>query len=67
MGQISNQRSFFLAPMAQDVGLTSMALGLVRALQRDGINVGFVKPISQPEDGGDADLSTSFAKTLCHL
>jgi phosphate acetyltransferase len=54
--------------MAHDVGLTSMALGLVRALQRDGINVGFIKPISQPEDGsGDVDLSTFFAKTLCHL
>ncbi|PKU25022.1 phosphate acetyltransferase [Telmatospirillum siberiense] len=68
MGQNSNQRSFFLAPMAHDVGLTSMALGLVRALQRDGIDVGFIKPISQPEAAeGEVDLSTTFAKSLCHI
>ncbi|MTJ80221.1 MAG: phosphate acetyltransferase, partial [Telmatospirillum sp.] len=68
MGQVSNQRSFFLAPMSQDVGLTSMALGLVRALQRDGIDVGFIKPISQPEiTKGEVDLSTFFAESLCHI
>ena len=68
MEQNSNHRTFFLAPMGQDVGLTSMSLGLVRALQRDGINVGFIKPISQPEQGaGQVDLSTYFARTLCHI
>ncbi|MDR3436826.1 phosphate acetyltransferase, partial [Telmatospirillum sp.] len=68
MGQNSNQRSFFLAPMSQDVGLTSMALGLVRALQRDGIDVGFIKPISQPEiASGEVDLSTFFAENRCHI
>ncbi len=62
------RRTFFLTPMAQDVGLTSMALGLARALQRDGIKVGFVKPIAQPEQGiGEADLSIHFARTLCHM
>jgi phosphate acetyltransferase len=54
--------------MTQDVGLTSMALGLVRALQRDGISVGFVKPIAQPEEGSrQLDLSTYFARSLCHI
>jgi phosphate acetyltransferase len=68
MNQISKQRAFFLAPMSQDVGLTSMALGLVRALQRDGIDVGFIKPISQPEIAdGEVDLSSYFAKSLCHI
>lgn len=64
-------RVIFLAPLAQDVGLTSVALGLVRALQRDGIKVGFVKPIAQPLLGEHAgsrlttDTSSYFARTLC--
>jgi phosphate acetyltransferase len=61
-------RVFFLAPAARGVGLTSMSLGLLRALQRDGIKAGFIKPIAQPNSDGDAiDLSTHFAQTLCHV
>ncbi|MEF2073577.1 phosphate acetyltransferase [Consotaella aegiceratis] len=66
-------RLLFLAPLAQDVGLTSIALGLVRALQRDGIKVGFVKPISQPDASGRSRSGTStetssyFARTLCMI
>jgi phosphate acetyltransferase len=67
VAKVVHQRKFFLAPMAQDVGLTSMALGLVRALQRDGIKVGFVKPIAQPETGRRVDLSTHFARAVCHI
>lgn len=65
-------RVIFLAPLAQDVGLTSVALGLVRALQRDGIKAGFVKPIAQPLPGENSgspprgpDTSSHFARTLC--
>ncbi|MCR6629862.1 MAG: phosphate acetyltransferase [Magnetospirillum sp.] len=62
------RQSFFLAPAAHDVGLTSAALGLLRALQRDGIKAGFIKPIAQPEaDSGIGDLSTHFARTLCQV
>ncbi|ABC23792.1 phosphotransacetylase [Rhodospirillum rubrum ATCC 11170] len=61
-------RMFFLAPMAQDVGLTSVALGLARALQRDGIKVGFAKPIGHAEaDGEPGDPSSHFARSLCLL
>ncbi|HVI50164.1 MAG TPA: phosphate acetyltransferase [Candidatus Sulfotelmatobacter sp.] len=70
LGGVGNatRRSFFLAPAAQDVGLTSISLGLLRALQRDGIKAGFVKPIAQPEaKDGIHDLSTHFARTLCHV
>lgn len=64
----SNQHTFFLAPAAHDVGLTSVSLGLLRALQRDGIKVGFIKPIAQIEaDGAASDLSTHFARTLCQV
>lgn len=65
---ITSCRSFFLAPAAHDVGLTSASLGLLRALQRDGVKAGFIKPIAQPEaKDGIGDLSTHFARNLCHV
>lgn len=57
---------FFLVPVSHEAGLTSLALGLVRALQLAGIKVGFVKPIVQPEAiVGDTDLAGYFARNLC--
>ena len=58
---------FFLAPVNREAGLTSMALGLVQALRRDHVAVGFIKPILQPADRGTDDLSTHFARALLHL
>ena len=58
---------FFLAPLARESGLTSMALGLARALSRDHVEVGYVKPILQPADLGQADLAPHFARSLLHL
>jgi phosphate acetyltransferase len=58
---------FFLAPVTQDSGLTSMALGLVQALRRDHVAVGFFKPIMQPADNGSDDLSAHFARLLLRL
>lgn len=43
--------TFFIAPTGFGVGLTSISLGLVRALQRAGLKVGFYKPIAQPHPG----------------
>jgi phosphate acetyltransferase len=60
--------AFFLVPASHDVGLRSVALGLVRALQREGINVGFVKPIAPPAvHDVHIDLSSHFARSLCHV
>ncbi len=39
--------TFLLAPTGFGVGLTSTSLGLVRALARAGLKVGFCKPIAQ--------------------
>lgn len=39
--------TFLLAPTGFGVGLTSTSLGLVRALERSGLKVGFLKPIAQ--------------------
>lgn len=45
-------RTFFLSPTAYGDGLTSATLGVVRALQKRGLTVGFFKPISQPMQAG---------------
>lgn len=39
-------RTLFVAPAGRSVGLTTAALGLVRALDRQGVRVAFAKPIS---------------------
>ncbi|MDR3539229.1 MAG: phosphate acetyltransferase [Acetobacteraceae bacterium] len=58
---------FFLAPVTRESGLTSMALGLVQALRRDHVAVGFIKPIMQPAERDCADLSVHFARTVLDL
>jgi len=64
----TSQRTFYLVPVSAEVGLTSLALGLVRALQLAGVRVGFVKPISQPElVAGERDQSVHFARALCNV
>ncbi len=64
---VKRAKIFFLVPVGNDAPLTSMGLGLVRALQRDGINVGFAKPIAQRHGLGKSVFSTHFARTLCHI
>ena len=67
MNTVHHHSFLFLAPMGHDTGLTSVALGLVRSLERAGVKVGFVKPIAQPDKEGKADLSARFARMLCHI
>ena len=40
--------TLFLAPCGFGGGLNSISLGLIRALERAGLTVGFFKPIAQP-------------------
>lgn len=62
----NSRRIFYLVPVSRDAGLTSMALGLVRALQLGGVQAGFAKPVAQPESiPGERDLSGHFARALC--
>jgi phosphate acetyltransferase len=66
MNVATARHTFYLVPVSSEPGLTSMALGLVRALQLAGVKVGFLKPIVQPEAiVGDTDLASHFARTLC--
>ncbi len=46
-----SQHTFLLLPTGHDTGLTSCALGLLRAFDRQGIKVGFCKPIAQQKSG----------------
>ncbi|HXV99915.1 MAG TPA: AAA family ATPase, partial [Anaerolineae bacterium] len=58
-------KTFYLAPVGIDAALTSVSLGLVRALEQLGIKAGFVKPIADTFYAGkDADRSRLFANAL---
>jgi phosphate acetyltransferase len=54
---------FYFIPTRQNVGLTSVALGVVRALQRQGYRVGFAKPVAQEETANEH--SVHFAREIC--
>lgn len=51
--------TFFIAPTGFGVGLTSISLGLIRALQRTGLKVHFLKPIAQPHPGDEGPERSS--------
>ncbi|MFT5677243.1 MAG: phosphate acetyltransferase, partial [Paraglaciecola sp.] len=52
-------RRIMLVPVGSHVGLTSVSLGLVRALHQQGIKVNFFKPVGQPRQGDkEAEKST---------
>ncbi len=44
-------RTIMLIPVGIGVGVTSVSLGMVRALERNGLNVNFFKPVAQPRQG----------------
>lgn len=44
-------RRIMLIPISTGVGLTSVSVGLVRALEQKGLKVNFFKPIAQPRSG----------------
>jgi phosphate acetyltransferase len=58
----------YLVPSGHGVGLTSVALGLVRALDRRGVRVAFFKPIGQ-HDASDTgpERSTAFVRKTSAL
>jgi phosphate acetyltransferase len=58
-------RTLQVVPTATGVGLARTCLGLVRALDRRGVRVGFVKPVAQtrPDGGPDRSLALVAATT----
>lgn len=61
-------RTLFLAPSGSGVGLTTLTLGLVRALDARGVRVAFCKPIGQSfnHDAGP-ERSTHFIRATTQL
>lgn len=57
-------RTLLVAPTGHGVGLTTSCLGLVHALQRAGVNVGFCKPLAQPRHRGTGEDRSTALITL---
>lgn len=58
-------KALYLAPTGFGVGLTSVTLGLFRALDRVGLRVGFCKPIAQPHESDKGpDRSTRLLRPV---
>jgi phosphate acetyltransferase len=55
-----------LIPTGPNVGLTTVSIGLVRAFEREGVRVGFAKPIAQPRPG-ESERSTEIIRAATHL
>ena len=61
-------RTLLVAPTGHGVGLTATCLGLVHALERQGVKVGFYKPLAQPRQrGADPDRSTALVRLTSSL
>ena len=52
-------RTLLVVPTSAGVGLARTCLGVVRALDRRGVHVAFVKPVAQPRADGSPDRSTA--------
>jgi phosphate acetyltransferase len=60
-------RSLLVVPAAEDVGLARTCLGLLRALDRDGVHVAYVKPVAQPRADGSPDRSVALVSAITTL
>ncbi|MGV3346029.1 phosphate acetyltransferase [Enterobacteriaceae bacterium LUAb1] len=52
-------RTIMLIPTSTSVGLTSVSLGVIRAMERTGVRLSFFKPIAQPRTGINAPDQTT--------
>jgi phosphate acetyltransferase len=60
-------RTLLVVPTGAGVGLARTCLGVVRALDRRGVNVDFVKPVAQPRADGGPDRSTALVAATTAL
>ena len=60
-------RSLLVVPTSAGVGLARTCLGLVRALDRQGVNVAFGKPVAQPRADGSPDRSAALVAAITSL
>ena len=57
--------NIFIAPTGLESGLTSVSLGLARALDAQGLKVGFIKPVAPNYQ--DSERSTVLARSILNL
>lgn len=61
-------RTIMLIPVGSSVGLTSVSLGVVRAMERKGVRLSMFKPISQPGiNGEEPDQTTTILRATSNL
>src|ERR1700684_4108420 len=60
-------RPLLVVPASSGASLARTCLGVVRALDRQGVNVGFVKPVAQPRDDGGPDRSAALVRATTAL
>src|SRR5712692_4882626 len=60
-------RSLLVAPATEDAGLARTCLGLLRALDRAGARVAYVKPVAQPRADGSPDRSAALVAAVTAL
>jgi phosphate acetyltransferase len=60
-------RSLLVVPVADHSALARTCLGLLRALDRQGVKVAFVKPVAQPSADGGPDRSAELVAAVTAL
>ena len=60
-------RTLLIVPAGEGVRLARTCLGVVRALDRRGVDVAFVKPVAQPRPDGGSDRSTALVTATTML
>ena len=57
-------RTIMLIPTGTSVGLTSVSLGVIRAMEQKGVSLSVFKPIAQPRSGSEntPDQTTSIVR-----
>nr|WP_010130355.1 phosphate acetyltransferase [Microbulbifer agarilyticus] len=61
-------RTIMLVPISSGVGITSVSLGTLRALERDGVSVSFYKPIAETvKNERNRDRSNEILRTASNL
>ena len=57
--------NIFIAPTDIESGLTTISLGLIQALDSQGLKVGFLKPVAP--DYAASERSTHLVRSVLHL
>ena len=60
-------RSLLVAPVADHAAMARTCLGLLRALDRRGVKVAYVKPVAQPRADGRPDQSSELVAAITAL